>query len=324
MQPHQKAKYLPLLILDSLEAICSEFSLGVLQNQPEKSGSNNESFTLETDTGKYQVKSYAKSAEDPERFAALLQREISFVRYLEHAGIAVSHQITFQPFLFNSRLTTLTSYLPGKVIAADALSQDIMEKIGTLMAKLHTASIKYGQAGAKIEYHNTYRDRVEENIAAIEQVLNISRSTFLPLLDTYESFREKYETVHTHLPKGLIHSDITPGNLLLSDQGVAIIDFEGLRFAPFIFDFSQMLTTLTWKNGVFNKELVAAFFNAYEKVRPLTPEEKTAIPGHLVYNYLNKLEWRLTAALNKPGYVPIVKEQIAQAKTFMEQAQHIT
>jgi Ser/Thr protein kinase RdoA (MazF antagonist) len=319
MLPHQKVTYLPFLELNTIEAIATEFSLGKILAKPENNTSFNESFKLETETGTYQVKSYVKSVEDPEHFAPLIQREIDFTKYLEINKMPVQHHLGFQPFLYQGKLTTITTYLEGERLAAGLQSVEKIAEIGNLIAKLHIESTTYGTAGAAYEQRNSFRDRVESNLETIEKLLSLPNTDFKPLLDQYNELRELRQRNDLTIPRGLVHGEITFVHLIKHNGSYSILDFEGIKFVPFIFDFGQTLITMAYDGKVLHTDLVTAFLKSYQESRALTVKEKALIPSELIYNFLHKLEWRMTAMLNNPTYIDSVKNSILSARSFIDQ-----
>ncbi len=319
MLPHQKISYLPFLELNSIQEIVHEFALGGLIASMETNNGSNESFSLTTDKGVFQIKSYSKSIENPDHFAPVIQREISFTNYLEDNGFTVQHHLSFQPFLYQGKLSTITATLEGKKLGPGIQTKETISKMGSLLGNLHQKSSEFGNAGAGYEQRNSFRDRVDANVAKIEELLGISSNEFLPLLNKYNDLRSKREETDKTIPRGLTHGEITYVNLLEKGNSFAILNFDGLKFVPHIFDFGQTLISMTFDGSTFHKELITAFFDAYQKIRELSEKEKDLITSELVYNFLHKIEWRMCAMLNNPGYIEIVKLAIRNAASFMKQ-----
>lgn len=314
---------MPFLELNSVEEIAQEFALGVIETPTEANTSGNESFKLSTDQGVFQVKSYTRSAEDPEHFAPLIQREIAYTKYLAMNGLEVQQHLSFQPFLYKGKLTTITTFIEGETLASGLQTPETMSTIGQLLGKLHLKSSEYGSFGAAYEQRNSFRDRVDSNLSSIEQKLGLSASEFLPLLDTYQELREQRKKSDLTIPRALTHCELTYVHLVKKDTSYAILDFEGLKFVPHIFDFGQTLVTMAYDGETLHQDLISTFLESYQTIRPLSPNEIALIPQELQYNYLHKLEWRMTAMFNQQNYLDPVKNGIKNASSFIEQTKEI-
>ncbi|WKZ23981.1 MAG: phosphotransferase [Candidatus Dojkabacteria bacterium] len=321
MKPHQKAAYLQLLTLNSLDEILSEFQLGNLLSGPNRNDGNNNSFFVETDNGKFQVKSYVKSEENPEYYATQVMREIAFTTFLFERKFLVQQHLSFQPFLYNGLVTTITSYLEGKTIQPSSSDHDIPQKLGKLIGELHLASCDFGKGGATFEQRNSFREKVSEQLANITAVVGVEERRINEIINTYNTLRQEKSEVASELPKGLIHNEITPHHVLKgAENDLLLIDFEGTKFTLLVADFGQTFQTFFYtENEGYNTQQVRSFLKSYETVRELSEREYSWLGQELRYNYYHKLEWRMLAMLSNEGYIPIVKTMIENMDRFEEQ-----
>lgn len=82
------------------------------------------------------------------------------------------------------------------------------------------------------------------------------------------------------LPSGVIHADLFPDNVFFLGQTVSgIIDFYFACNDLFMYDL--VITLNAWcfeRDSSFNLTKARAFLHAYDRVRPLSDEERTALP----------------------------------------------
>ncbi|WP_234995747.1 phosphotransferase [Streptoalloteichus hindustanus] len=130
-------------------------------------------------------------------------------------------------------------------------------RIRALLRALETDAVLGGKAGA---------DRLVEHLRG--------------LLDDLAELRERA------LPSGAIHHDFAPDNILVhpadANHGqsiAALIDFDESYAGPFVFDIASLLTN--WAKGErdwFDLPAMRELLTAYQRVRPLTPGEREALP----------------------------------------------
>jgi homoserine kinase type II len=82
------------------------------------------------------------------------------------------------------------------------------------------------------------------------------------------------------LPSGIIHADLFPDNVLFLGENVSgLIDFYFACTDFYAYDLVICLNAWCFEpDGSFNVTKGAALVNAYEKLRPLTPNEFAALP----------------------------------------------
>lgn len=81
-----------------------------------------------------------------------------------------------------------------------------------------------------------------------------------------------------HLPRGIIHADLHPGNMLVKDgRLVAALDWEDSSVDAALVDFCISASHFCWTTFAFMPDRFAAFLGAYEEVRVLTDDERAMI-----------------------------------------------
>ena len=79
------------------------------------------------------------------------------------------------------------------------------------------------------------------------------------------------------LPTGMIHSDLNKRNILLKPDGhIALIDWDGMGHSTFLHEMTIATLSCALRSEPephFSGEHAMAFLKAYNKVRPITPQE---------------------------------------------------
>lgn len=93
------------------------------------------------------------------------------------------------------------------------------------------------------------------------------------------------------LPKGLVHGDFSPSNLLMQEEEViALLDFDHMGYTYLLSDLARAQISFSFVGENFSLKKCADFVASYEKFRPLTPAEKehffTHLTAHLLRVYL--------------------------------------
>ena len=101
-----------------------------------------------------------------------------------------------------------------------------------------------------------------------------------------------------HLPRGVIHADLFPDNVLfLNDAVSGVIDFYFACSDLFAYDLAICMNAWCFElDGAFNVTKAKALFNGYNSVRQLQPGEISALPilarGAAVRFFLTRLyDW---------------------------------
>ncbi|STY90927.1 homoserine kinase [Moraxella bovis] len=108
---------------------------------------------------------------------------------------------------------------------------------------------------------------------------------------------EAYANLPADLPKGLCHLDMFTDNTLWDFAGdtatlTGLLDFTEVSVEHYLMDIAITINDFctTWGNARdgesvnFNTDKMSAFIDGYESVRPLTANEKTALPVMLAYS----------------------------------------
>ncbi|WP_027094664.1 phosphotransferase enzyme family protein [Cohnella thermotolerans] len=88
---------------------------------------------------------------------------------------------------------------------------------------------------------------------------------------------------------GLIHADLRLANLLVEGDRIRVIDFDDCGYSWFLYDLASALSFIEHKPYV--EELIAAWLRGYERIRPVTEEEKQEIPTFIMLRRLILVAW---------------------------------
>lgn len=150
------------------------------------------------------------------------------------------------------------------------------DKIGALLAKLHlhrTAPAGLPENPLSLD---AWQDMFDENISKIRSFDQDAAQNIQMWLKNMVLKWPKPDS----LPRGAIHADLFPDNVFFNAGKISgIIDFYFACRDFYVYDL--MLTVNAWcfdQGGRVNDLCLRAFFDAYQKVRPLNAAEKAALP----------------------------------------------
>lgn len=88
---------------------------------------------------------------------------------------------------------------------------------------------------------------------------------------------------------GLIHADLRTANLLVHQGEVAVIDFDDCGFSWFIYDLAAALSFIETHPQL--PEFIDAWLTTYQKIRPLSRAEISAIPTFIMLRRMLLVAW---------------------------------
>ncbi|HZU64627.1 MAG TPA: homoserine kinase [Novosphingobium sp.] len=168
----------------------------------------------------------------------------------------------------------LIEFLPGVSLSRPTPAQ--ARAVGQALARVHLAAADFPMARANGMGLATWRDLLDgcgaAGLAAIDPALGDLVACELPALAAHWP---------DHLPTGIIHADLFPDNVLMLGEDVTgLIDFYFACTDTLAYDVA--VTHAAWcfsaDGRQFDAGISAALLAGYEAVRPLSAEERAALP----------------------------------------------
>lgn len=187
-----------------------------------------------------------------------------------------------------SHPVTLLRWLPGSWIG-DGTTPDVSAKMGAFMAQLHAHTERFRlPAGtdrphtdwSKLAYWQDRQNDTSKTLTSEQrEVCAVAAKRLLADI----------EHIGTDRDYGLVHADMHPGNCLLHDGQLSVIDFGDCRYASHFYDMSVPLTYLHEHPDY--EALRDAFFEGYNCVRPLPARCEAAVGTFMVARAFDNIEW---------------------------------
>ena len=263
-------------------------------------GVENSNFMLETETGRYFLTVYEKRvrAEELPFFLNLLSW-LADHSYPSAAPVADRLGKILQTV--RGKPAAIVTFLPGLSVRRPSVAH--CREAGEGLALLHLASKGYEGIRANDLGQAAWAPMFERLKAAADSLKPGLAATLTSDLNHFEANWPK------GLPSGIVHADYFPDNVFF--QGVKFagaIDFYFACVDALAYDIAVALNAWCFEaDGSFNITAARALVAGYEAHRPLTPEERAALPilahGAAMRFFLTRLaDWGATpeGALVKP------------------------
>lgn len=255
------------------EPFIRRFGLGGLSGlTPIAEGVENTNYRLDVDQGSFVLTLFEGRTD-----AAALPFCLGLTRHAAERGLPCARALTDADELMvgvlNGRPAAILNWLPGAAKVRPTLVEQ--RAAGALLARLHLAAADYpaqreNPVGPKAR--RALFDRCSARAAAADRSL---LERVAPWMD------ERAPDPSATLPRGPIHADYFPDNILFEDGAVSgLIDFYFACVDALAYDLAIALSAWGFdETGAPLPEALRAFQAGYESIRPLTDAERAALPG---------------------------------------------
>ncbi|WP_410208844.1 homoserine kinase [Fusobacterium sp.] len=252
-----------------LNIILEKYNLKLINYNKIKNGILNTNYFLNTDSGKYVLRVFEGGRKFEEE-----NLELNFLLSLKNIIPCCTPLKTPDNknyIVYNNKMVALFYFIAGEPI--DEIDESIISQIGYHIGKLHSYSIrKKLNRASRIDMDFYYKNIDFEK-------LEIAKEDKIKIKNTYNKVKEKSYVL---LPSGIIHNDIFPDNVFITDgKIIGILDFNESQTGPLIFDLAIIINywinIKNFSKGK-KKKFIDIFLDEYEKERKLTEEEKKMLP----------------------------------------------
>lgn len=280
---------------EALAAFLAEYSLGTMVAfRGIAEGVENSNYSLRTTTGDYILTLYEKRV-DP----ADLPWFLGLMEHLARRGIVCPlpvHGADGQALRhLCGRLAAITTFLPG--VWPRRVRVEHCGPVGAALAALHLAGASYAPSRRNALGPDDWAPLLARSRAGAGTV----QPGLAAELDA--ALARILEDWPAHLPTGHIHADLFPDNVFFLDGKLSgLIDFYFAATDILAYDIAVCLNAWCFEPDFsFNVTKARAMLSAYTATRPLSPEERAALPVLCQGAALRFLLTRLYDWLNTPA-----------------------
>jgi homoserine kinase type II len=253
----------------NLPAVAERYALSNPSLAPLSGGAANSSFRLNADQGEYVLTALDNH---DERTATALARH---TQALHRLGLPTSKIIPATDSSLvtpvDDRLVVLKEWISGSI--EQPLSTALLSEAGEFLAMLHALP---PQAEGLEDVPVAARRLSAEHLAAIPGFTDQKFAAWLT--DRLERIREA--EADTRREPRLVHGDLFDDNIVVRDDGhLSVLDWETISLDDPLLDLGMAAVGLAQDEaGLLSRERLDALLCGYEKTRPLTRAERTALP----------------------------------------------
>jgi len=245
-------------------------------------GYANQNFKVETDNGSVLFRFVKQSSE------AELLHEFKVLEYLKSKSFPAGFPIRRK----DGNYINFTSN--GKVVLYEFVEGEEPEINAFTVAEIGKA---IGQLG-KIDPSDFYRvnsiiscEGAEKLIEKFESAANQYPEVFEEYIQLFEGLKWK---LNLALPSGIVHGDIYTDNTIFKGNKLkAIIDFEMVCTDHFLYEIGMTANGFCYRGEALDKELLQVLIENYERIRPLTTQERKFLPHYIKWASVGMAGWHL-------------------------------
>ena len=264
--------YTPLT-LKEVQDFAAPYGLEVVDLIPIQGGIQNTNYFLVAQDGTHYVLTVFEDMD--EQAAGEL---VPVLEHLGQAGLAVAVPLSYAGKAIHS-IKQKPAQIAPRLIGEHPMPASIaqVEAIAVAQAKMHVALKDFPLKRAFVRDHAYWlavSQEIKPSLSEADKVL-LSK-----LLGLYEALT----AIYPDRPKGFIHSDLFRDNTLFEgDQLQGILDFYELNQDEWLFDIAITLNDFCTEYPLvsLNEDKAMAFLKAYERIRPLTEDEKACLELYL-------------------------------------------
>ena len=207
----------------------------------------------------------------------------------EHIGVSEPYPVT------------VLSWLEGQILTQDQRSPHHFYRLGQLVAKLHHHAQHWMPAFEL--------DRPLYDSTSVLESDNVSISQLPENVQEYlRRLHEQLQEVEQLLGKGpdqfgLIHSDLSFGNVLFTDDAVLPIDFDDCGFGYYLYDLAVILAG-PWERPGFQQRR-NALLHGYREICELPDEHLDLIPALMAMRASSLGQWDRVRTLLYTSYADL-------------------
>ena len=252
---------------EELDAFLSNYDLGrVLAFKAIAEGVENSNYFLQTERGDFILTLYEKRVAEKD-----LPFFLELMNHLAQAGLSVATALVRKDGNFYGRLANrpaaVISFLSGRWQSSPSIKHCTL--FGAALAKLHQTAKNFPQ-----RRENKMKDwrGLLENCVGLDKPLE----TFLQ--KEIAALQPLWQALPPSLPRGIIHGDCFPDNVLFDGNKVSIIDFYFACEEMLAFDIAICLNAWCWHGDTWHRAKAKALLDGYSAERPLDAAELRALP----------------------------------------------
>ena len=255
---------------EDLRIFLKDYEIGELKEfEGISEGVENTNYKLKTEKNSFILTIYEDRVEKKD-----IPFFLEYMFYLSSNGIKCPLPLRNNNNLFAEILgkpASVLTFLDGK--STISVTKEQTYQLGLILGKIHNISINL-----EIKRENPL------GLDSFPKLINNSKSTAETFSkDLSINMLEEYNRIKSNwpkgLPKGIIHADLFPDNILFHEGQISgVIDFSFSCNDFFSYDLSICINAWCFKDGEFDISLSRNLLKGYQKERKLSDKEMEKLP----------------------------------------------
>jgi homoserine kinase type II len=259
---------------DEAAAFLSALNLGQLQSlKGTANGIENTNYFVNTDQGEYVLTLFERLTFEQ------LPYYLHLMKHLAAHSVAVPDPVADANGKLVHRLKDKPAAVVNKLRGHSELAPTSAHcnAVGEALARLHLAGLDYPRQQPNLRGLDWWNETVPVVLPALEaaqRTLILGELAYQNHVAASSSYRS--------LPRGPVHADLFRDNVMFEDgQLTGFFDFYFAGTDTFLFDIGVCLNDwcIDLSSGVLDRPRANAFMAAYQRVRPLTAQERHLLPA---------------------------------------------
>jgi homoserine kinase type II len=263
---------------DELASIASTFGLGTLvRGESIAAGTINSNFDVATDRGRWFVRVNEGKAEFDVAWEARL------IDALVTGGVPTPPPMPApdgRPYAplpgARGKWVSVFPWRAGEHLTAEQVTEVSARELGAALARFHAVGSALPTAWRRGSIYD--HDHLVRRYTRIAQHQDTNLERALAILGEELAAASGQSAQRRAATHGIIHGDLFRDNVLWDgDELVAILDFEQASGGSFAYDVAVAINDWCW-TGAPRLDLVSPLLDGYQRVRPLAPGDRAALP----------------------------------------------
>lgn len=274
-----------------------------------KKGIHNDTYKVISDKGKFSLRVYNYKKPSQIKF------ELEILKYLKDTKAPQLVKLN-KGYLekFNGKYVIVYEYLPGEEL--EEFTKEQLVEVGNFIGEYHNRCKNFVWDKSRYQFYNLPDWKIEK-FTKISHEANLKHLDLLP--EIVKDLKEN--RLSPKLPKGPIHVDIKPENVLFYNGKLSgVLDFDNSFIGPFILDLAKSMVWFGTRDKKFHLQDAVHIYQGYIEKRPLNKLEqqemykavKFAFLSHVFVDYYM---WAIRATTEE-YFEFIVNDLYAAYKTF--------
>ena len=144
------------------------------------------------------------------------------------------NKLAFSRLVFAHGMAAIEQWVPGKPLAAGAVSQDQLTRAGEILGQVHGTELRSSVRPASPVDVDSYLEGIAAHLAALEEHCVLDSGAARKLREMASHARPD------RIDTGLIHGDFCAENMVVTDrEDIVVVDNESLRVGELDYDIAR-------------------------------------------------------------------------------------